>query len=66
MNEEPSLNPTIYAGWYDYQSRLIAALAPLTDVQLGLRVEPGIRSIEEIVTHMIGARGRWFQVDEDA
>ena len=66
MNEVPSLNPTIYAGWHDYQSKLITALAPLTDVQLGLRVEPGIRSIEEIVTHMIGARARWFQVNEDA
>jgi uncharacterized damage-inducible protein DinB len=66
MNEVPSLNPTIYAGWHDYQSKLIAALAPLTDAQFGLRVEPGIRSIEEIVTHMIGARARWFQIDEDA
>ena len=66
MNEAPSLNPTIYAGWHEYQSKLIAALAPLTDVQFGLRVEPGIRSIEEIVTHMIGARARWFQIDEDA
>ena len=66
MNEAPSLNPTIYAGWHEYQSKLIAALAPLTDVQVGLRVEPGLRSIEEIVTHMIGARARWFQVDDDA
>lgn len=66
MNEVPSLNPTIYAGWHKYQSKLIAALAPLTDVQVGLRVEPGLRSIEEIVTHMIGARARWLYINEDA
>jgi uncharacterized damage-inducible protein DinB len=66
MNEAAVLNATIYAGWQEYQSKLRAALAPLTDVQLGLRVAPDLRSVEEVVTHMIGARARWFQVDEDA
>ena len=65
MSEAQSMVSTIYAGWQTYQSRLITALAPLTDVQLGLRVAPGLRSIEEIVTHMIGARSRWFMIDED-
>src|SRR5512139_463338 len=66
MSEAQLLIPTIYAGWHEYQSKLIAALAPLTDVQLGLRVAPSLRSIEETVTHMIGARASWFQIDEDA
>ena len=42
MSEAQPLIPTIYAGWHEYQSKLIAALAPLTDVQLGFarRTEP--------------------------
>jgi uncharacterized damage-inducible protein DinB len=33
---------------------------PLSADQLSLRAAPGLRSIEEIATHMIGARARWF------
>jgi uncharacterized damage-inducible protein DinB len=65
MNEAQPIISTIYDGWNAYQSKLTTALAPLTDVQLGLRVAPGLRSVEEIVTHMIGARARWFMIDED-
>jgi len=50
----------IYAGWQNYQSLLISALAPLTMEQLALQSAPHLRSIEAIATHMIGARGRWF------
>lgn len=66
MDDAQSLVPTVYTGWETYQSRLVAALAALTGEQLELRAAPHMRSIEEIVTHMIGARARWMQIDEDA
>lgn len=58
--EQPSLLPTIYAGWHTYQKLLITALQPLSSDQLALRAAPHLRSIGEIVTHIIGARARWF------
>lgn len=60
MDQEQSLVSTIYANWQNYQNLLINALAPLTIDQLNLRAAPDLRSIEEIATHMIGARSRWF------
>lgn len=64
MSEASVLVSTIYAGWETYQSRLITALRLLTDEQAELRPAAHMRSIEEIVTHMIGARARWLH-DED-
>ena len=60
MTEQQSTLTTFYNGWNDYQSLLIKALTPLTLDQLGMRTAPQLRSIREIVTHMIGARARWF------
>ena len=60
MTELPSLMPTLYAGWHNYQTLLITALTPLSPDQLALRAAPAIRSMGEIATHMIGARARWF------
>ena len=60
MTELQSPMPTIYAGWHTYQTLLITALTPLLPDQLALRAAPPLRSIEEIATHMIGARARWF------
>ena len=40
MHDEQPIIATIYEGWHTYQSKLTTALAPLTDVQLGLRVAP--------------------------
>jgi uncharacterized damage-inducible protein DinB len=50
-----------YQGWHDYQTLLIKALTPLSPDQLALRASPGLRSIGETATHMIGARARWLQ-----
>ena len=60
MTEPHSTLSTIYAGWRTYQTLLTTALAPLAPEQLALRAAPCLRSIEEIATHMIGARARWF------
>ena len=60
MAESPSTLSVFYKGWNDYQNLLIKALAPLSSDQLALSATPGLRSIGEMATHMIGARARWF------
>lgn len=63
MNNEQSILSTFFSGWQNYQSLLLKALAPLSPDQLNLRAAPNLRTIEEIATHMIGARARWFYRD---
>lgn len=58
--ESESTLATFYKGWHDYQTLVTRALAPLSAEQLALRAAPHLRSVEEIATHMIGARARWF------
>jgi uncharacterized damage-inducible protein DinB len=60
MTEPQALMTTIYGGWHTYQALLIKALSPLVSDQLDLRAAPTLRSIEDIATHAIGARARWF------
>jgi len=65
MNEPASTISTIYTGWHTYQTRLTTALTSLSSEQLALRAAPNLRSIGKIATHMIGARARWFMMEED-
>jgi uncharacterized damage-inducible protein DinB len=60
MTQPQALTSTIYEGWHTYQALVIKALTPLTPEQLALRAAPTLRSIEDIATHVIGARARWF------
>jgi uncharacterized damage-inducible protein DinB len=60
MGDAQSTLAVFYQGWQDYQSGLNKALAPLTEDQLTLRAAPRLRTLGGIVTHMIGARARWF------
>ena len=60
MTTEQGGVAVFYTGWAAYQNLICRALAPLTAEQLALRVAPGVRSIGEIATHMVGARARWF------
>src|SRR5438552_7998481 len=60
MTQASSSLAPFYKGWDNYQQLLIAALAPLTPEQLALSTGPGLRSIGQIATHVIGARVRWF------
>src|SRR3712207_1158395 len=60
MNEQRNITATIFEGWRTYQSLLITAIAPLSAEQLALSTAAGVRTIDDIVRHMIGARGRWF------
>ncbi len=60
MDVNQSSLDAIYAGWCNYQGLLTASLAPLTPQQLAFQSAPQLRTIEEIATHIIGARARWF------
>ncbi|MBA2393893.1 MAG: DinB family protein [Ktedonobacteraceae bacterium] len=50
-------------GWKDYQTLLIKAIAPLTADQLALKSAPHLRSIGELVLHIIDARAGWCSYD---
>jgi len=60
MAEDTMTLAAFYKGWYNYQMLLSKAIAPLTSNQLALSAAPGLRSINTIVRHIIGARARWF------
>lgn len=60
MTEPQAVISTIYEGWHTYQALLIKALEALSPEQLALSAAPSLRSIEDIATHVIGARARWF------
>jgi uncharacterized damage-inducible protein DinB len=49
-----------YREWQQYQDHIKQAIAPLTDEQLALCAAPGLRSIRELVYHIIDARVDWF------
>jgi uncharacterized damage-inducible protein DinB len=49
-----------YQSWKNYQDTLQQAIAPLTTDQLALRAAPGLRSVGEMVAHVIAARVLWF------
>ncbi|MDQ2714551.1 MAG: DinB family protein [Chloroflexota bacterium] len=60
---QPTTSPLLDAiiqGWQDYQEQLVAVLRPLTLEQLAFRVAPDLRSVGEIVTHVIRGRAFWF------
>lgn len=60
MSDDRELVSAIFAGWEVYQASLIKALQPLEPEQLALRAAPDLRTVGEIVRHIIGARSRWF------
>jgi uncharacterized damage-inducible protein DinB len=60
MAEDTTTLTTFYTSWKTYQDHLIETLATLTPSQLALRAAPGLRSLGEIVVHIIGCRRVWF------
>lgn len=60
MSQSHDLIRAIYDGWHAYQQTLIEALAPLNEEQLALGVGGGLRTVDDIARHIIGARARWF------
>ncbi len=49
-----------YDGWENYQQQLVRVVAQLTPEQLNIRVAPHLRSISQLLTHLIAVRVRWF------
>ena len=62
MEERAALD-VLFAGWESYQGKFAVAIAGLTDEQMLLRAAPGLRSIGELLAHMIAARAGWFHVE---
>ena len=62
MSDETMTLKQVYAGWDIYAGYLVEAVAPLTQEQLEMRAAPNLRNVYEIVTHIIGARARWFSL----
>lgn len=52
---------TIYGEWEKYQDWLKGAIAPLRAEQLTLRSAPHLRTIAELVQHIVGTRVGWLQ-----
>ncbi len=50
----------LYKGWDDYQISLVRTVGRLSPEQLGWRPAPNMRSVGEIVAHIIGGRIQWF------
>ncbi|MDA8201268.1 MAG: DinB family protein [Chloroflexi bacterium] len=62
MGERDALE-VFYSGWASYQEALSAAAATLTDEQLQLRAAPHLRSVGELLTHLVAVRAGWFRGD---
>jgi len=52
-------NP-FYAGWAEYQRRLLDVIRPLTDEQVQLRPSPEHYAIWQLASNMAGGRAYWF------
>jgi hypothetical protein len=50
----------VYKGWEVYQNHLLQATRPLTAEQLKLRAVPHLRSMGELIAHIIGCRASWY------
>ncbi len=57
---------SFYKGWDAYQTLLINAITPLSSDQLALRAAPHLRSVGEIVAHIISGRVSNFLVMDEA
>ena len=67
--EQPTLD-VIYENWRNYNDKLRAAVAPLTDEQLRLQPAPGMWPLGQILQHIVSVRAGWFsgtlQDDDEA
>lgn len=55
-----NLIDAIVEGLKDYHSQLVLIVGSLTPEQCTIRVAPNLRSVGEIVAHIIAARAGWF------
>lgn len=50
----------VYAGWEQFNKRLVTLVAPLTPEQLAIRTAQNQREVVKIIAHIISARAWWF------
>ena len=60
MTHSDQLLSAILSGWQGYQEVLIKTVESLEPDQLDLRMNEDLRSVGEILAHMVGVRARWF------
>jgi uncharacterized damage-inducible protein DinB len=60
MTENTTSLATVYQDWDTYQQLLLQAVAPLSDEPLAFHAAPHVRSIRDLIAHMIGMHARWF------
>lgn len=61
MITEASSLVSVYDGWDGYQLSIVKAVAPLSPQQLAYRVEPNLRSVGEVASHISLGRIDWFR-----
>jgi uncharacterized damage-inducible protein DinB len=61
MSNEQAISLTeVYKGWDVYQNHLLQATRPLAAEQLKLRAAPHLRSIGELIAHIVACRASWY------
>lgn len=60
MITNPNSVMPMYKGWDDYQVSLVRTVGRLLPEQLAWRAQSNLRSVGEIVAHIIGGRVQWF------
>jgi uncharacterized damage-inducible protein DinB len=60
LHQGMTLPQVFYTEWKRYQDQLKEAIAPLTADQLRLRAAPNLRSLGELVVHIIATRVGWY------
>ena len=60
LHQGMTLPQVVYAEWKRYQDHIQEAIAPLTADQLRLRAAPTLRSLGELVAHIIATRVGWY------
>jgi uncharacterized damage-inducible protein DinB len=60
MQQNQATLDVIYENWREYNGKLRAAIAPLTDEQLTVQPAPHMWPLGQIVQHIISVRAGWF------
>jgi uncharacterized damage-inducible protein DinB len=60
MSNQDSTLTLFYENWKLYQDHLREALVPLSDADMKLKPGPNLRTLGELVQHLVAARVWWF------
>jgi uncharacterized damage-inducible protein DinB len=54
------LADAVIEGWEDYQKQLVVVTQPLSAEELAIRIAPNLRTVGEIIAHIIAGRAFWL------